>query len=92
MTALLSDHLRATREGLRRKQTCGLFLLPFALGSLIRRINTLIALAEQQEEELRLAKSQSFELDDLAEGGTTILRFPTRIVFVPGSNNESRTP
>lgn len=81
MTALLSDHLKAVRGVFVSRRGCGLFMLPCALAKLIKRFNTLVALAEEQEEELRLAKARAFDFDDLPQGAT-ILRFPRRLVII----------
>lgn len=88
---LLSDHLRATRDALREKGTIGLFFLPGRFGSLLKRFNTLIRLAENQEEELRIALANNDtaltrrDVETLPTG--TILRFPTRLVIVTSAGN-----
>ncbi|MBB3963519.1 hypothetical protein [Rhizobium metallidurans] len=86
MTALLSDHLKAIRDTLKSRRSCGLFMLPCLLAKFIKRFNTLIALAEEQEAELRLAKARALEFDDLPQGAT-ILRFPRRLVIISRSDD-----
>lgn len=81
---LLSDHLKVTRDHLKLRKSVGLFMMPGRLSKLIQRFNTLIAMAENQEEELRLALTQR-DLDELPNA--TILRFPRRLVIVTSPRN-----
>lgn len=81
MDTLLSDHLKATRDSIKVRGMFGLFLMPCAVRSFVKRFNTFIALAEDLEDDLHLARlklgAESFP------SSATILRFPTRIVLVP---------
>ncbi|WP_160012495.1 hypothetical protein [Rhizobium sp. 18055] len=86
MTDLLSDHLKVTRDALQNRSAFGLFMMPIVAASFIRRFNTFVALAEEQEEELRLAKTRRLDLDSLPEGAT-ILRFPRRLVVISRSDD-----
>ena len=86
MSVLLSDQLKATRALLQRRSAVGLFLLPCTLAILIRRFNTLVALAEEQEAELRLTLVTAKDLED--GEGAKILRFPRRLVLITSAINE----
>ncbi|MEY9717884.1 hypothetical protein ABIA22_000374 [Sinorhizobium fredii] len=78
---LLSDHLKATRDSLKIRGVFGLFLVPCAVRSLVKRFNTFIALAEELEDDLHLARLKLGA--ETFPSSAMILRFPTRIVIVP---------
>lgn len=86
MNGLLSDHLKATRDALQRRSAFGLIMMPIAAATFIRRFNTFVALAEEQEEELRIANRRAVDIDSLP-AGATILRFPRRLVLVTSVND-----
>ncbi|RVG08833.1 hypothetical protein CN234_16915 [Sinorhizobium meliloti] len=81
METLLSDHLKATRDSLKVRGMFGLFLRPSAVRSFVKRFNTFIALAEELEDDLHLARLKAGA--ESYPSSATIMRFPTRIVLVP---------
>lgn len=86
MSGLLSDHLKATRDALQRRSAFGLIMMPIAAATFIRRFNTFVALAEEQEEELRLVNRRAVDIDSLP-AEATIIRFPRRLVLVTCVND-----
>ncbi|OKP69607.1 hypothetical protein BTE77_27840 [Ensifer adhaerens] len=80
MTApILSDLLKSTRNSLKRRSVfgrCCLYLSPSQLSAFVANFNTMVALAEELEEELIVAETR------LASRSASITRlYPRRQAF-----------
>ena len=90
MNTHLSDQLIATRDALRTRSRSGLFLFPCGLRSLVKRMNTFIALAEELEDELHLAELRQRRDDALQ--GCRILRLPMGSAYIVKRMEEDGAP
>jgi hypothetical protein len=83
---LLSDEIRQTREEVKAMRLFAVIAPAITKPKLLQRLNTFIELAELLEDDLHLARIKMGE-EQAYPDEATILRFPTRIVLVPRSDD-----
>lgn len=90
MNTHLSDLLKETRTSLQGRVGLRLFLRPFEVRNLEKRINSFIALAEDLEDDLHLHELRA--LRDEAQSGCVVVRFPGMSLVVGRQDGEGAQP